>query len=49
MQSTIFTGGGIGGRMEKFDWNNNLLWYYDFANNLYHQHHDIEPLLMEIF
>ena len=44
IQSTIFTGGGIGGRIEKFDWNNNLLWYYDFANNLYHQHHDIEPL-----
>ena len=44
VQSTIFTGGGIGGRVEKYDWENNLLWSYNFANNNYHQHHDIAPL-----
>jgi len=44
MQSTVFSGGGIGGRVEKTDWNNNLIWSYNFSNSSYHQHHDIEPL-----
>lgn len=44
MQSTVFSGGGIGGRVEKTDWNNNLIWSYDFSNSSYHQHHDIEPM-----
>lgn len=42
MSSTVFSGGGIGGRVERRDWDNNLLWSYDFSNNIYHQHHDIE-------
>ena len=42
LSSSIFSGGGIGGRVEKFDWNNNLLWSYNFSDNNYHQHHDIE-------
>ena len=44
MQSTVFSGGGIGGRVEKTDWDNNLIWSYDFSNSSYHQHHDIEPM-----
>tara|TARA_B100000700_G_scaffold258644_1_gene293039 strand:+ start:1637 stop:3190 length:1554 start_codon:yes stop_codon:yes gene_type:complete len=44
IQSTTFSGGGSGGRVEKRDWNNNLLWGYNFSNSTYHQHHDIEPL-----
>jgi len=40
--SSVFSGGGIGGRVEKYDWNNNLLWSYNFSDNNYHQHHDIE-------
>ena len=42
IQSTIFGGGGSGGRVERRDWNNNLIWSYDFSSSLYHQHHDIE-------
>ena len=44
MQSTVFNGGGIGGRIEKKDWDNNLIWSYNFSNSSYHQHHDIEPM-----
>ena len=34
-------GGGVGGRIELFDWDNNLLWAYEYASDLVHQHHDI--------
>ncbi|HIE73529.1 MAG TPA: hypothetical protein EYQ06_04540 [Flavobacteriales bacterium] len=44
ISNSIFSGGGSGGRIEKRDWNNNLVWSYDFSNNTYHQHHDIEPM-----
>ena len=42
--NSIFSGGGSGGRIERNDWNNNLLWSYDFSNTTYYQHHDIEPM-----
>ena len=42
--NSIFSGGGSGGRIEKRDWDNNLIWSYDFSNTSYHQHHDIEPM-----
>ena len=42
--NSIFSGGGSGGRIEKKDWNNNLLWSYNFSNNTYYQHHDIQPM-----
>ena len=44
ISNSIFSGGGSGGRVEKTDWNNNLLWSYDFSNTTYYQHHDIEPM-----
>ncbi|MBE50857.1 MAG: hypothetical protein CMP51_04115 [Flavobacteriales bacterium] len=44
MQSTIFTGGGSGGRVEKYSWDNSLLWSYNFSDSIYHQHHDIAPM-----
>jgi hypothetical protein len=44
INSGTFNGGGIGGRVEMFDWSNNLLWGYDYANSQYHQHHDVEYL-----
>lgn len=43
-QSSIFTGGGSGGRIEKIGWDNTMFWAYDFSNNTYHQHHDIHPM-----
>lgn len=42
---TTFQGGGIGGAVELLDWNNNVIWQFDYhQNNSHHQHHDIEPL-----
>ena len=44
IQSTVFSGGGSGGRVEQRDWHNNLIWSYNFSTTDYHQHHDIEPM-----
>ncbi len=44
-RSTTIGFGGRGGRVEKFDWDGNLIWEYDyFVPDEYLQHHDIEPL-----
>jgi len=40
----LSTGGGEGGRVEEYDWNDNLVWELDFATDTYMQHHDIRPL-----
>lgn len=39
-----FNGGGSGGRIEIYDWDNNLVWGYDYSTTDYHQHHDVEYL-----
>jgi len=39
-----FNGGGIGGRIQKFDWAGNLIWDYLIADDYQTQHHDIAPL-----
>ena len=39
-----FSGGGLGGRFELYDWNSNFLWTFQYADNELHAHHDIEPL-----
>ncbi len=39
-----FIGGGRGGNLERYDWDNNLLWTYTISSNLVLQHHDICPL-----
>ncbi|MFT4668356.1 MAG: hypothetical protein ACI8YQ_004352 [Polaribacter sp.] len=44
VSSNTFSGGGIGGRIEKLDWEGNLVWEYQYSNNNVHQHHDIEIL-----
>jgi len=38
------TGGGEGGRIEEYDWDDNLVWEFDYSSNDYMSHHDIEPL-----
>jgi len=35
---------GIGGILEKKDWNNNLIWSYTYSTSTYSQHHDAVPL-----
>lgn len=36
--------GGVGGGISKYDWDGNLLWSYEIANDLHQHHHDVEPL-----
>jgi len=42
--ANVFTGGGIGGRIEKLDWFGEVVWYFDYNSATYHQHHDVEVL-----
>ncbi len=39
-----FTRGGEGGRIEEYDWDDNLVWEFDYANNEHILHHDIALL-----
>ena len=41
--SGVFTGGGVGGKIEIFGWDGNLKWSYILANEKYHQHHIAHP------
>ncbi|MEI7982874.1 MAG: SUMF1/EgtB/PvdO family nonheme iron enzyme, partial [Bacteroidota bacterium] len=43
-QSQLGTGGGEGGRVEEYDWNDSLVWQLDFSTATYMQHHDIRWL-----
>lgn len=36
-----FTRGGEGGRLEEYDWDDNLVWEFDYANSEHMLHHDI--------
>ena len=36
--------GGLGGKIELFDWDGNLLWEYTHSSSTFTQHHDIYPL-----
>jgi len=38
--SEVFGSGGLGGRIERFSWEGELLWGMNFANDTIHQHHD---------
>jgi hypothetical protein len=44
MGSGNFSGGGIGGRVERMDWSGNVTWSYDYVSPTTHQHHDVEYL-----
>lgn len=39
--TTFAEGGGLGGRVERYDWNNRLVWSFEYAGVDYHQHHDV--------
>lgn len=39
--NTVFTAGGNGGIIEKFDWNSNVVWSFAISDNNQCQHHDI--------
>lgn len=36
--------GGIGGVIELFDWDNNLIWSYEYTSDQFSHHHDAIPL-----
>jgi len=36
--------GGVGGGISQYNWAGELLWNYEFSNNIYQHHHDIEPM-----
>ena len=36
--------GGVGGEVEIYNWDGDLLWEYQVSDNTYQHHHDIEPL-----
>ncbi|MEM7038089.1 MAG: aryl-sulfate sulfotransferase [Bacteroidota bacterium] len=36
--------GGIGGRVERWSWDDSLMWAMNFSGTDYVQHHDIQPL-----
>ena len=42
--NATFQFGGVGGKLELFDWDGNLIWEYTYSTNNYTQHHDIYPL-----
>ena len=44
IEGSSFVGGGIGGGIEEYTWEGELIWEYNYANDSVHQHHDIEPL-----
>ena len=39
-----FHGGGIGGCVQKYNWDGKLVWDYKYSDKNHCQHHDIEPL-----
>ena len=38
--SGAFSGGGVGGRLERRSWDNELIWTLDWADDQQHHHHD---------
>jgi len=41
INSQTFNGGGIGGRIERFNWEGDLIWSYELATDTTHHHHDM--------
>ncbi|MGJ8592280.1 MAG: aryl-sulfate sulfotransferase [Aquaticitalea sp.] len=42
--NSSITFGGVGGLVQLFDWDGNLLWQYNYSNSMVTQHHDVYPL-----
>ncbi|MCD6018175.1 MAG: Arylsulfotransferase [Bacteroidetes bacterium] len=42
--NSVFTGGGASGRMQKVDYNGNIVWDYTHSSTTYYTHHDHCPL-----
>jgi hypothetical protein len=44
LQGSLGTGGGEGGRLEQYSWNDSLVWQMDYSTDHYTQHHDVRRL-----
>ncbi|MBT8380247.1 MAG: aryl-sulfate sulfotransferase [Ignavibacteria bacterium] len=44
ISNSTFSGGGSGGLIQEFDWDNNLIWEFEYSTNQVYQHHDVEKL-----
>lgn len=44
LSSAVFLGGGVGGAIEKYNWDGEQTWSYALANDTIHLHHDFEEL-----
>jgi hypothetical protein len=44
ISNSSITFGGVGGKIELFDWDGNLIWEYEYSSIENSQHHDIYPL-----
>jgi hypothetical protein len=44
VQGGLGSGGGEGGRLEQYDWNDSLVWQMDYSTDNYTQHHDVRRL-----
>ena len=40
----IISAGGDAGRVEKYDWEGNLIWEFDYNSAFYRLHHDLAPM-----
>ena len=44
VKAILSTGGGEGGRIEEYNWNDSLLWHYNISTATFMQHHDAKML-----
>jgi hypothetical protein len=44
IQGQLGTGGGEGGKIEEYNWNDSLVWQFTYSTANYQSHHDIRPL-----
>ncbi len=44
VQGSLGSGGGEGGRIEEYNWNDSLVWQFDYSTANYTQHHDVKRL-----
>ena len=44
LSNPVFSAGGTGGRIEKLDWDGNVVWSYELSTPTACQHHDFELL-----
>ncbi len=44
VESPSMCNGGVGGGIALYNWNGDVLWNYEFSNDSYQHHHDIQPM-----